>query len=154
MRRLALALALTLACAHSPPPPPGPQPLAGDGALMKDRASVAIRLRHEVLADRVVALHIDLSASGEGSVGPITWTATADGFLLEGASAWNGELATGQQTTQVLRLRPTAEGVARVTITYGTADVPDAGAITVPFLVSADAIRPCTAADEVCKPAS
>ena len=146
MRRVA-PLALALACAHSPPAPPGPQPLAGAGELRVGDGAVTFRLAHEPLPDRVLALHVELRATGH-LVGVVTWSLALDGFDAAGSTAWSGELPPAGHLREVVRLRPRGDGVARVTLTYGLAGQPDLGAITVPFLVTADAVRPCQPADQ------
>jgi hypothetical protein len=144
---LALAFALALACAHAPPPASGPQPLAGAGELRVGDGAATFRLAHEPLPDRALNLHVQLAATG-ASVGVVTWSLAVDGFDAVGSTAWSGELAPGQQSDEVVRLRPRGDGVARVTLTYGLSSEPDLGAITVPFLVTAEAIRPCQPADK------
>ncbi len=146
---LALGLVGLLACAHAPPPTPGPRPL-GDGSVARNAATVQFRPGYELLPDRVVALHIKVVATGEGSVGPVVWSVSMQGFSSEGPTQWTGEVATGATDNQILHLRPTAPGVARVILTYGTTAQPDAGELSIPFLVTADSVRPCQASDPEC----
>ncbi|MBK8265276.1 MAG: hypothetical protein IPK80_28595 [Nannocystis sp.] len=120
MHRVApLALALALACAHAPPPASGPQPLAGAGELRVGDGAATFRLAHEPLPDRALNLHVQLAATG-ASVGVVTWSLAVDGFDAVGSTTWSGEPAPGQQSDEVVRLRPRGDGVARVTSPTGS----------------------------------
>lgn len=150
---LLLPLLALLACAHSPPPPPGPRPLGHDANLMRNDAALALRFRYEVAAPRELTLLVELGATGSGSVGPVRVAVEPGAFELVGEASWSGELVAGATQTQRFLLRPRADGVAALTITYGLADA-DAAPEQVPlrFLITPEQIRPCQAADEECGP--
>jgi hypothetical protein len=150
MRR-ALLLALVLGCAHSPEPAPGPRPLGGRGGLARSGAALDLEFRYEYAPDRTLAVLVDLTASGERSVGPARLTVGVENFAVDGPTDWSGEVAPGARVTHTIRLRPQDLGVARVKIVYGTADAPDSGEAAFAFLVEPAQIRPCQPADAACK---
>lgn len=145
--RLALVLAAALACAHSPAPPPGPRPLTGALQLVRNDATVDLELGYQVVGRELEILAV-LRGSGSGSVGPVTVVLRPTGLDLEGGAAtWTAEAATGQQANHSWRLRPAADGVARVEIGYTAADGALEGGATAGFIVTRDAIRLCGTAD-------
>ena len=151
--RLTLLLAplLALACAHSPAPPPGPRPLGMNASVARDDATLDLRFRYEVAADRTLTLLVDLVATGEGSVGPMRVDLRADNLEVTGGAGWSGELVAGAQATERFLLRPQAHGVGVATVEYGPADAATRELVVLRFLVTADELRPCQAADEACK---
>ncbi len=146
-----LSLILALACAHSPAPPPGPRPLGMNASLARNAATLDLRFRYEVAADRTLTLLVDLGATGSGSVGPVRLELHADGLEVVGDASWSGELVAGTQTVQRFVLRPQADGVGRVTVEYGPADAATREQVALSFLITAEQVRPCQAADAACK---
>lgn len=146
-----VCLALALACAHSPAPPPGPRPLGMTASLARKDATLELRFRYEVDADRRVTLLVDLGATGPGVVGPVRLVVTGENFEVQGDSTWAGEVAADTATTERFVLRPRADGVARVTIEYGPADAAALERRPFDFVVEPGVVRPCQADDAVCK---
>ncbi len=145
---------LALACAHSPEPPPGPRPLGMNASLARNDATLDLRFRYEVDADRTLTLLVDLAAAGSGSVGPVRIDVRAENFGLLGDLGWSGELVAGTRATRRFTLVPHAAAVGRVghvTVEYGPVDATTREQVALKFLISADQIRPCQAADEACK---
>lgn len=152
MRLASLCLAaLLLGCAHSPEPPPGPRPLGNDATLMHGEASLAVRFSYEVGADRGLTLLIDLTASGTGSVGTVELAVASQGFVVDGAATWSGEVPAGTRTTQRVLLRPGADGVGTIEVRHGITGAPANDPVVFRFLIDSEQIRPCQPADEACK---
>jgi hypothetical protein len=147
VRRLAVVLATALACAHSPAPPPGPRPLTGQIQLQRGEASVNLDLRYELKPGRELEISANLRGVGPGSVGPVQVELRPTGLVLDGEATWTGEAASGQTASHTWRLRPEADGVARVEVRQGVAGQALDTATTAGFRVSADAIRLCGTAD-------
>lgn len=143
---------LVLACAHSPEPPPGPRPLGMNASLVRDDATLDLRFRYEVAADRTLTLLVDLAAAGAGSVGPVRIDVRAEGLELVGDPSWTGELVAGTHEIRRFVLRPQANGVGHVTVEYSPVDAATREQVALKFLISAEELRPCQAADEACKP--
>ena len=142
---------LALACAHSPEPPPGPRPLGMNASLARNDATLDLRFRYEVATDRTLTLLVDLAAAGSGSVGPVRVDVRAKNLELVGDPVWSGELVAGTQATPRFMLRPQANGVGDVTVEYGPVDATTREQVALKFLISAEQVRPCQAADEACK---
>lgn len=146
MHRLAVVLAAALACAHSPAPPAGPRPLTGTIQLQRNDASAGLELRYQANG-RELEILATLRGAGTGSVGPVRVELRPVGLVVDGEATWTGEAATGQEATHTWRLRPEADGVARVEIGYEAADGALEGGATAGFRVTSDAIRLCGTAD-------
>jgi hypothetical protein len=146
MHRLAVVLAAVLACAHSPEPPPGPRPLTGKFQIQRNDAGAVLETRYQAAGRELEVLAV-LRGSGTGSVGPVRVELKPTGLVLEGDPVWTGEAAGGQEATHTWRLRPEADGVARVEIVYSAAEGALEGGATAGFRVTSDAIRLCGTAD-------
>ena len=142
-----LAALLALSCAHSPTPPPGPRPLGHDVNLSRGEATLGLRFRYEVAADRSLALLVELQSGGSGSVGAVELGVKPEGFVVEGAASWQGELAPGGRHEQRFVLRPTTAGVATVTIDHAIVGVLKGDPVVLRFRVDGDDVRPCAASD-------
>lgn len=151
--RLAPVFALLLAfgCATSPTPLPGPRPLGNDATLSKGEATLKLRYRYEVTADRAIELLIDLSGEGTGSVGTVELALTAEGLKIEGSPTWSGPIEAGTASTHRVVLRPTGS-YGQVTITHAVPGVSGPEPVMFRFLFNEDEVRPCQLSEEACKP--
>ena len=142
-----LAVLLASSCAHSPPPPPGPRPLGHDVNLARNAATLALRFRYEVAADRALTLLTEVKAGGSGSVGTVELAVMAEGFVVEGAASWRGELAEGGREEPRFVLRPTTIGVASVTVDHAIAGALQGEPVVLRFRVSGEKVTPCATSD-------
>lgn len=142
---------LALACAHSVEKSPGPRPLGMNASLARNDATLDLRFHYEVAPDRTLTLLVDLAAAGSGSVGPVRVDVRAENLELVGDPGWSGELVAGNRATHRFVLRPQANGVGHVTVEYGLVDAAIREQVALKFLISAEQVRPCQAADEACK---
>lgn len=142
-----LALLLATSCAHSPPPPPGPRPLGHDVNLARNAATLGLRFHYEVAADRALTLHVEVQGGGSGSVGTVELAVKADGFVVDGAASWRAELAAGGHEEPRFVLRPTATGVATVTLDHAIVGAMQGDPVVLRFKVDGDKIAPCATSD-------
>ena len=70
-----------------------------------------------------------------------------EGFVVEGAASWQGELPAGGRHEQRFVLRPTSTGVATVTIDHAIVGVLKGEPVLLRFRVDGDDVRPCAASD-------
>ena len=146
MRRSVLVLVFALACAHSPAPPPGPRPLTGSIQLQRGESGVHLDLRYEAKG-RELEISATLRGFGPGSAGPVQVELRPTGLVIDGDPAWSGEAASGQSAAHTWRLRPEADGAARLEVLQGLAGQALDTATVVGFRVGPDAIRLCGTAD-------
>lgn len=142
-----LAVLLAASCAHSPAPAPGPRPLGHDVNLVRNAATLALRFRYEVAADRALTLYTEVKTGGSGSVGAVELAVKAEGFVVEGAASWRGELAEGAREEPRFILRPTAVGIATVTVDHAIAGATEGEPVVLRFKVSGDRVWPCATSD-------
>lgn len=142
-----LAVLLPPGCAHSPPPPPGPRPLGHDVNLARDDATLALRFRYELAQDRALTLLVGVQAGGSGSVGAVEVAVKAEGFVVDGAASWRGELAAGGREEPRFVLRPTATGVATITVDHAIVGAMQGDPVVLRFKVDGDQVWPCATSD-------
>lgn len=142
-----LAVLLAASCAHSPPPPPGPRPLGHDVDLARNDATLALRFRYEVAADRALTLLVAVLSGGSGSVGAVEIAVKPDGFEVDGAASWRGELAAGGREEPRFVLRPVTTGIASVTVEHAIVGALQGEPVVLRFKISSDKIWPCATSD-------
>lgn len=142
-----LAVLLAASCAHSPPPPPGPRPLGHDVNLARNDATLALRFRYEVAADRALTLLVAVESGGSGSVGAVELTVKPDGFVVDGAASWRGQLAAGGREEPRFVLRPVTTGIASVTVDHAIVGALQGEPVVLRFKIASDKIWPCATSD-------
>lgn len=121
--------------------------LAGSAQIQRAEATVELTLRYQVREGSALEISGELRGGGSGSVGAVAVELRPEGFELADPPIWTAEVAAGEAASHTWKLRPLAEGIARIEVRHGLAGGDLDGSTTAAFRVDADAIRLCATAD-------
>ncbi len=111
--------------------------------LVRNAATLGLRFHYEVAADRALTLHVEVQGGGTGSVGTVELAVKADGFVVDGAASWRGELAAGGHEEPRFILRPISNGVATVTVDHTIVGAIQGEPVVLRFKIDGEKVGPC-----------